>query len=753
MDGQTSEIDPLNPVVRDDVAESRRAYLVVRRGGRWSDVLRLAATRPAVIGRSSGNAVVIRSHQASRRHAEVYWENDAWWLHDLGSRNGTRVGGELLERARRLVPGNRIEIAGFEMTFVSRIEDALGGSERGTGPRHSADATDEQLTLDGWASSVITRRVEESRYLDAALGASGEPPEGGQRREVSVVTSEPADAADWSALFRLAYRLASCDTAKLAATTTLGMLAEALPQCAGGIYLRGEVVGHPKQHPDDSEWALVASLELGAAEQGGALASTVEAVLGGGQAILVRDLGGELERDAATEQAEREPTMQSTILAPIGALRPRSKGGDVSAWFGYLQLVSADPGQPLTPDRLELVSAAAGVLGAALENLFERGRLIRSLRRSRRAVDTLRQRLEDSVRILGASAPMLRLLETIRRVAKTDATVLVTGESGVGKELVAAAIHQASPRRDGPLICLNCAALSPTLLESELFGHERGAFTGATEQKQGKFEAADGGTLMLDEIGEMDLALQAKLLRVLEGHPFERLGGNVPLRMDVRLIAATNRDLAAEVAAGQFRGDLYYRLNVVEIAVPPLRDRGDDIRILAEHYTAYFAEKTARVVVGISERAQRALADYPWPGNVRELKNVIERAVVLGNDRCIDIDDLALPRTVFASPRSAAAAGPGQLPGGAGGVRRSAGDQAESAALSAEHDAPPRQGSAEGPRRTAMSLVDMERVHLIEILRLTDGNKSRAAVILGIERSTLDRKLKRYEIEAGEYRG
>lgn len=747
MDGQTSEIDPLNPGVRDDVAESRRAYLVVRRGGRWSDVLRLAATRPAVIGRSSGNAVVIRSHQASRRHAEVYWDRDAWWLRDLGSRNGTRVGGELLERARRLVPGDRIEIAGFELTFVSRIEEALGGSERGMGPRHSAGATDEQLTLDGWASSVITRRVEDSRYLGAASEAGGELPEGGQSGEVAA---EPADAADWSALFRLAYRLASCDTPKLAATTTLEMLAETLPKCAGGIYLRREMVGQLRQHSDDAEWALVASLEVGAAGQGGPPASTVEAVLGGGQAILVRDLGGVSEREGAAEQADREPTLLSTILAPIGALRPRSKGGDVSAWLGYLQLVSVDPKQPLTPDRLELVTAVAGVLGAALENLFERGRLIRSLRRSRRAVDTLRQRLEDSVRILGESPPMLRLLETIRRVAKTDATVLVTGESGVGKELVAAAIHQASPRRDGPLICLNCAALSPTLLESELFGHERGAFTGATEQKQGKFEAADGGTLMLDEIGEMDQALQAKLLRVLEGHPFERLGGNVPLRTDVRLIAATNRDLAVEVAAGQFRGDLYYRLNVVEIAVPPLRARGDDIRLLAEHYMAYFAEKTARVVVGITERAQRALADHPWPGNVRELKNVIERAVVLGNDRCIDIDDLALPRPVFASPQSAAEVGSERLPVGA---KRTAGDRAESAALPTGHSTDPRQGSAERRRTSAMSLVDMERAHVIEILRLTEGNKSRAAVILGIERSTLDRKLKRYEIEADEYRG
>jgi transcriptional regulator with GAF, ATPase, and Fis domain len=753
MDGQTSEIDPLNPVVRDDDAESRRAYLVVRRGGRWSDVLRLAASRPAVIGRSSGNAVAIRSHQASRRHAEVYWENNAWWLRDLGSRNGTCVGGEPLERARRLVPGDRIEIAGFELTFVSRLEDALGGSERGVDPYHPPGATDEQLTLDGWASSVITRRVEESCYLGISPGAgvSVELPEGGHRGPVSTVAAEPADPAGWSALFRLAYRLASCDTAKLASTTTLEMLAEVLPGCAGGIYLRGDTVGQPTQHPDGSDWVLVASLKSGAAAQGGPLASTVAAVLGGGQAILVRDWGGDWERDLAGEGAERELAVQSTILAPIGASRPKSGGAATSSWYGYLQLVSVDPERPLTPERLELATAAAGVLGAALENLFERGRLIRSLKRSRLAVDTLRRRLEDSVRILGASAPMLRLMETIRRVAKTDTTVLVTGESGVGKELVAAAIHQASPSRDGPLICLNCAALSPTLLESELFGHERGAFTGATDQKKGKFEAADGGTLMLDEIGEMDLALQAKLLRVLEGHPFERLGGSVPLKTDVRLIAATNRDLTAEVAAGRFRGDLYYRLNVVEIVVPPLRERGDDIRILAEYYTAHFANKTARVVEGITERAQRALTGYPWPGNVRELKNVIERAVVLGNDRLIDIDDLSLPRHALASVEPAMEGAPERLPGEAAVTKRSGGDQAKPATLSVQRETH-RPSSAERRRSAALSLVDLEREHLVEVLRLTDGNKSRAAVILGIERSTLDRKLKRYGIDVDECR-
>lgn len=745
MDGQTSEIDPLNPVVRDEGAESRRAYLVVRRGGRWSDVLRLAASRPAVIGRSSGSAVVIRSHQASRRHAEIYWENNDWWLHDLGSRNGTRVGGEPVDRARRLASGDRVEIAGFELTFVFRLEDALGGSERGPEPRRAADATDEQLTIEGWASSVITRRVEESRYLAISMGASVQKPEEGQRGQVSTATAEPADPAGWSALFRLAYRLASCDTAKLAATTTLDMLGEVLPRCAGGIYLRGDTVGQPTPDAEGSDWALVASLKTGAAVRGGLLASTVAAVLGGGQAILVRDWG----EDLAGAGGERELAVQSTILAPIGASRPKSAGEGASGWLGYLQIVSVDPGQPLTPERLELATAAAGLLGAALENLFERGRLIRSLRRSRRAVDALRRRLEDSVRILGASVPMLQLMETIRRVAKTDTTVLVTGESGVGKELVAAAIHQASPRRDGPLICLNCAALSPTLLESELFGHERGAFTGATDQKKGKFEAADGGTLMLDEIGEMDLGLQAKLLRVLEGHPFERLGGSVPLKTDVRLIAATNRNLAAEVAAGRFRGDLYYRLNVVEIAVPPLRERGDDIRILAEHYTAHFANKTARLVEGITERAQRALAGYPWPGNVRELKNVIERAVVLGNDRFIDIDDLALPRHAFVSARPSIETPPERE----SAVAPFSGGVQTKPASSTRPDAHPLPSLAERRRSAALSLADLEREHLVEVLRLTLGNKSRAAVILGIERSTLDRKLKRYEIEVDEYRG
>ena len=298
---------------------------------------------------------------------------------------------------------------------------------------------------------------------------------------------------------------------------------------------------------------------------------------------------------------------------------------------------------------------------------------------------------------------MFRFLE---KIAPTDATVLVRGESGSGKELVARAIHQNSPRRDGPFICLNCAALTETLLESELFGHEKGAFTGATERMIGKFEAADGGTIFLDEIGEMALSTQAKFLRVLEGHPFERVGGNAQIKVDVRVVAATNRPLEEAVRAGTFRRDLFYRLQVVQLDVPPLRDRLDDVPLLADHFLKKFARETGRKMKGFTEAALAKLKGYRWPGNVRELKNVVERAVALGSGPMIDAGDIWLSELDIGAPVVGAVA-------------------------------------VYKPE----SLEDIEKRHVLETLKFTDGNKSRAAEILGIERSTLDRKLKAYERE------
>src|SRR5262249_22612575 len=230
----------------------------------------------------------------------------------------------------------------------------------------------------------------------------------------------------------------------------------------------------------------------------------------------------------------------------------------------------------------------------------------------------------------------------IALVANTNATCLIRGESGVGKELVARAIHYSSPRKDGPFVCLNCAALTETLLESELFGHEKGSFTGATEQKIGKFEAANHGTIFLDEIGEMNVGTQAKLLRILEGHPFERVGGSVPIRVDVRVVSATNKPLEEEVRAGTFRRDLFFRLQVVERRVPPLRQRKADVPLLANHFLQRFIRETGRKIRGFTEAALKKMEEYNWPGNVRELRNVVERAVALGVGPMLDANDIWL---------------------------------------------------------------------------------------------------------------
>ena len=261
------------------------------------------------------------------------------------------------------------------------------------------------------------------------------------------------------------------------------------------------------------------------------------------------------------------------------------------------------------------------------------------LKENRRLVDTL-ERLYCFDNIIGKSRPMQAVFHIIRKVAHTKATVLITGESGTGKELIAKAIHFNSPRRDKPFVAVSCAALSETLLESELFGHEKGAFTGAVAMKKGRFEMADSGTLFLDEIGEVPAPLQVKLLRVLEDMAFERVGGTKTISVDIRLLAATNKDLKAEVDAYRFREDLFFRLNVVHMALPPLRERPEDIPLLATHFLKKYAQDVGRAKMTISPEAMRFLCDHRWPGNVREFEHAIERAVLLSKDNQISMEDL-----------------------------------------------------------------------------------------------------------------
>ena len=341
--------------------------------------------------------------------------------------------------------------------------------------------------------------------------------------------------------------------------------------------------------------------------------------------------------------------------------------------------------------------------------------------------------------LVGRSPAMLRLRQMVERVAPTDATVLITGESGTGKEMIARELYRASPRRSHPFIKVNCAAISQNLIESEFFGHERGAFTGATERREGRFELANQGTLLLDEVSEIPLNLQAKLLRVLQEREFERVGGNRTIKVNVRLLATSNRDLLSYVEKGDFRQDLYYRLNVFPVQVPPLRERGEDILLIAEHFLRRCARKHGIKVNGYSDSARAALASYRWPGNVREMQNTIERAVILTeNGRPITAAALGLPGD-FHIEESTPPMNVPESTEPAYEIGSSAG------AASPTNHAVPVTDSAGGVQTIAV----LEKQAIKAALLQTVGNRTQAAAVLGISIRTLRNKLQEYR-EAGD---
>ncbi len=361
------------------------------------------------------------------------------------------------------------------------------------------------------------------------------------------------------------------------------------------------------------------------------------------------------------------------------------------------------------------------VLGIQHQQLAEEQRRHASAERRaqtlERTLQSARSQLHERYafdQIIGRSPALRDVLARAAQVARTETTVLVTGESGTGKELVARAIHLASPRADGPFVAVNCAALPDTLLESELFGHERGAFTGADRQKPGRFELAAHGTLFLDEIGELSPAVQVKLLRVLQEREFQRVGGTVTLKADVRLIAATNRDLTAEMAAGHFRSDLFYRLGVFDVHLPPLRERGDDVLLLADAFIRTLGAKMGKGDITLSRDAVEVLRRHPWPGNIRELQNAIERSLITCEGTLVTAAHLAIPA---AAERVA----PERLP---------APEPVESA-----------------PVADSVELQELERKAIVEALHRTHGHKARAASLLGLTRFQLYSRLKRYGIE------
>ncbi|MDW7712553.1 MAG: sigma 54-interacting transcriptional regulator, partial [Deferrisomatales bacterium] len=436
-------------------------------------------------------------------------------------------------------------------------------------------------------------------------------------------------------------------------------------------------------------------------------------VLETGQPMVIPSIGAEplfLDRTGARADLDRSRVAFLCVPVKVG-----------TRTVGVLSADRLSAGEQDLEEDLRLLSIVAGVVAQAVrvQQMVrrEKAELADENRRLRRALDGA-YRLDNMV---GTSPLMLAVYEQVHLVAKSRATVLITGESGTGKELVAKAIHFNSDRAQKPYVRLSCASLPPTLLESELFGHERGAFTGAVARKPGRFELADGGTIFLDEVGEIPLELQVKLLRVLQERELERLGGRETLRVDVRVVAATNRELAREVREGRFREDLYYRLNVVPLHLPPLRERREDVPLLAHHFLRRFSEENRKPFEGISPEALELLVRHDWPGNVRELENTVERAVVLARGPLILPQDLPGFLAESAPAR-------GEGPRLEDAVARVAADLFE--------EPPP-----EGVYRAVVGRV--ERVLLDHALARSGGVRLQAARLLGINRNTLYAKLER----------
>ncbi len=523
----------------------------------------------------------------------------------------------------------------------------------------------------------IMKRLGQTRFL------TPNPEEPPPEPEARGTPGRHSISRDLALLYRMALDMGSASTYEDLINVVLDGLLEAIPAEVGAILTckegrELEVTAHRHRDPNILLYTRVSEF-------------VTHEVIAGKEAILAEDVA----RDRYLRNRESLTSLgaSSLICAPV------MFGGKV---LGLIHLYCTDPLKALNAEDLEFTVAVAKQLGAVTHQMLRQESLTAENQ-------SLRQQLRVESELVGTSAPMKAIETQIGRVAGTNATVLIRGESGSGKELVARAIHYSSPRKEGPFVCLNCAALTETLLESELFGHEKGAFTGATEKKVGKFEASDHGTIFLDEIGEMNVGTQAKLLRILEGHPFERVGGNTPIRVDVRVVAATNQPLEQNLKDGTFRRDLFYRLQVVEFRVPPLRERLSDVTLLADHFLKRFVRETGRKVRGFTAAAMQKLQHYHWPGNVRELRNVIERSVALSTGPMLDAPDVWLS--------SLDVGGPAPLP-------------------------PPVE-----PLYEPLTINEMEKRHILKTLEHTDWNKSQAAQILQIERSTLDRKIKQYELK------
>jgi transcriptional regulator with GAF, ATPase, and Fis domain len=604
------------------------------------------------IGREPGNQVAISDPSLSRRHCVLVRDDAGYSIRDLESRNGTFVNGAAVTESR-LHHGDQISVGDSVFVFLLREEVEEPAASR-------------VEFEEGTTHATAQLRPQDVLYLQ-------------HDRVLSELPSTSRLGRNLNALLKISRVVHSIRDLDELQTQILNLIFEVAPAERGAVLLDG--------HGSERFASVFARHRLPHATQPIRVSRTIaRQVLEEGVAILGADVqhsGGLSDVDSIIKSQIR-----SLLCVPLTVFQKV---------IGCIYVDSTNPGIRFDKDHLELVAAIAGVSAVALEN----ARRLQWLEQENLRLNT-EINLEHNM--VGESARMKEVYQFLSRVAPIDSTVLIHGESGTGKELAARAIHRNSPRSAKPFVPINCAAIPEGLLESELFGYERGAFTGAVAQKKGRLEMANGGVVFLDEIGELAPALQVKLLRVLQEREFERLGGTRSIPVDIRLIAASNRDLEEAVHSGTFRRDLYFRLNVVTVVMPPLRERREDIPMLAQYFVSKSSAKCKLKTKQISPEAMASLSHYDWPGNVRELENAMERALVLSSSETILPEDL--PESVL------------------------------------EKDPPP----GITPAKYHAAVKDLKKTLIINALKEGRGNYTEAARILGVHANYLHRLIRNFEL-------
>jgi Nif-specific regulatory protein len=602
------------------------------------------------LGQNTSNAVSIPHPSAEGRLCVIKKEADQFRLLSIESRGRMQVNG-LPVSDHVLQDGDEIKVG--ESVFLVLLSETSAAQD-------SLPLKEQELP----AGSTLILSLEE------ALALKGE-------EALDTLAAATPIARDWNNLLHICRTISSIRDLEDLERHLVALIAEIVPAERGAIFLKGE---NPGDFAAVTGWDMRAGVERPVAGS----RQVIDRVLRDGVAVLSNDIA--LDTNAPSD-ADAGSQVRALLAVPLEVF---------SCVRGVIYVDTSDPAVRFDLGHLRLLAAVGGLAALALENA-----------RRLRWLEAENHRLQAEINVehnmVGDSPRMREVYRFIEKVASMDSTTLIYGESGTGKELAARAIHRNSPRSAKPFVAINCAALPETLLESELFGYEKGAFTGATTQKKGRLEVADGGTVFLDEIAELPSALQPKLLRVLQERELERLGGTHSIPLNVRLIAATNKDLSDAVREGTFRTDLYYRLNVVSLTMPPLRERREDILPLADCFLSKYGPQGRRHIAGISPEARSCLRAYDWPGNVRELENAIERAVVLGTSELIAPEDL--PEPVL--------------------------EKAGSSHVTTYHDA----------------VADAKRCLILKAIRQNGGNYTHAAKALGVHPTYLHRLIRNLNLK------